>query len=90
MAADDNLMEPVLPVEEGAVSAALAEPVLVVKGNLLHVQNAQGCTMEVYDITGKRVAAVNIDSNDKQVTLNLRKGCYIVKIGSLTRKVSLS
>lgn len=65
------------------------EPALTVRGNTVQIQNAQGNELEVYDITGKLVVAVAIDSNDKVVKLNLRKGFYIVKVGKLTRRISL-
>lgn len=71
-------------------SSLLVEPSLTVRGNVLHIQNAQGSALEVYDVTGKRVILQSIESNDKTVTLNLNKGCYIVRIGKLTRKISLS
>lgn len=77
-------------VEPAEFVSVLAEPTLTVRGNVLHIQNAQGCSLEVYDVTGKRVMLQSIESNEKTVTLNLSKGCYIVRIGKLTRKISLS
>lgn len=65
------------------------EPALTVRGNTIQIQNAQGNELEVYDITGKLIVSVAIDSNDKVVKLNLRKGFYIVKVGKLTRRISL-
>lgn len=77
-------------MEPSECSLLLAEPSITVRGNVLHIQNAQGSSLEVYDVTGKRVMLQSIESNDKSVTLNLNKGCYIVRIGKLTRKISLS
>lgn len=68
----------------------IGEPELEISGNAVSVKNAQGQRLEVYDVTGKRVLSVYIDSNDKTLTLNLRKGCYILRVGKLTRKVALS
>ena len=45
--------------------------------------------MEVYDITGKKVASIRIESNDKTYELSVPRGCYIIKIGSMARKVYL-
>lgn len=59
-------------------------------GNMLHIQNAQGLALEVYDITGKRVLMARIDSNDKKISLNLGKGCYIVRVGKITRKIAIA
>lgn len=65
-------------------------PVTVsVVGNTINVKNAQNLVMEVYDITGKKVAAIRIESNDKTYELSVPRGCYIIKIGSMARKVYL-
>ena len=60
-----------------------------VKGNDILVQNAQGLVLEVYSVTGKKVASVKISSNEESAGLNLTKGCYIVKVGNLVRRVSV-
>lgn len=62
---------------------------VTVKGRSIRVQHAQGSTMEVYSVTGAKVKSVSIDSNDQTVNLNLGKGCYIVKVGNVARKISL-
>lgn len=61
-----------------------------VSGINVRVQNASGAVLEVYSITGVRVFSHKIDSNDKTVGLSsLGKGCYIVKVGKLARKISI-
>ena len=67
-----------------------AEVTLTVKGRQVTIQNAQGNYIEVYDITGKRVFYAPIDSELKQFTLKLHKGCYILRVGTVTRKVYFS
>ena len=62
---------------------------LQVKGNDIHVQNAQGLVLEVYSITGAKIASIKISSNDESAGLNLTKGCYIVKVGNLVRRISV-
>lgn len=71
-------------------SFALDEVQISVKGNQIQVNGAQGLTLEVFDITGKRITSLRIDSPEKNFTLNLRKGCYILRVGKLARKISLS
>jgi len=71
-------------------SAAQGEVSLEVQGRNLHILNAQGQALEVFDITGKLVVSQRIDSNDKHVALTLGKGCYIIRVGKLTRKIALS
>lgn len=62
---------------------------ITVYGANINVKNAQNMMLEVYDITGKKVAAMRVDSQDKTFELSVPKGCYIVKIGNIARKVYL-
>ena len=45
--------------------------------------------MQIYNVAGVRVMTVKIDSSDKTYNLNLPKGCYIVKVGKIVRKISI-
>lgn len=57
-------------------------------GNTIHIKNAEGALIEVYSITGAQILSQRVDSNSKNFEIsNLQKGCYIVKVGKLTRKV---
>lgn len=77
--------------ETAAFSASdWAEASLEVQGRNVHVRNAQGMTLDVFDITGKLVMSVRIDSNDKRISLSLGKGCYLVRVGKMTRKIALA
>lgn len=60
-----------------------------VKASRIHVTGAEGETMHIYNVTGVRVMSVKIDGPDKFYDLNLPKGCYIVKVGRMTRKISI-
>ncbi len=55
----------------------------------VHVTNAEDKNLEVYNITGVRVSLVRIDSNDKLISLNLTRGCYILKVGKVVRKITI-
>lgn len=55
----------------------------------LHISGASGLTLEVVSLTGRRVATVKIDSPSQRIELNIPKGCYILKIGKVVRKVSI-
>lgn len=55
----------------------------------VRITGAQGQFLEIYKITGLQVEKIKIDSNDKKIELNLAKGCYILKVGKLVRKVSI-
>lgn len=63
---------------------------LTVSGNSVHVQNAvPGNTLEVYNVLGIKVHSVKLDAADKTITLNLPKGCYILKIENIVRKIAI-
>ena len=84
-----NEVEPVNAVSEARLQVA-ADIQINVARKTIHIKNAQGETLEVFNITGVRVATVRIDSPDKQVTLNVEKGLYLLRVGNVTRKVQLS
>lgn len=71
------------------MEAELNAVTLTVHDGKAHITNAEGKNLEVYNITGVRVALVHIDSNDKQINLNLGRGCYILKVGKVVRKVTI-
>ncbi len=60
-----------------------------IDNGVLHVSGAEGQTLQIYKITGVGVMSVKVDSDDRYYTLNLAKGCYIVKIGKIARKISI-
>jgi len=62
---------------------------IAVNQSTLHVTGASGMTLEVVSLTGRPVASIKIESPSQRVELNLPKGCYILKIGKLVRKVSI-
>lgn len=62
---------------------------LSIKDGNVHIVGANGEVMEIFNLTGAKVATVRIDSNDKTFALNLQKGCYLIKVGKIVRKVSI-
>lgn len=77
-------------IPEMELSEEMGTVLISVSGTNVRVQNALGAVLEVYSITGVRVFSHKIDSNDKTVDLSsLGKGCYIVKVGKLARKISI-
>lgn len=57
----------------------------------LHIKNANGMMLYVYNLAGKAVCVLKIEGNDKRVDLALPMGLYIVKVGSnFSRKITIS
>jgi hypothetical protein len=57
--------------------------------SVLHVTGANGQVLHVYNVAGVRVMSVKVEGADKRIELNLPKGCYIVKVGKMVRKISI-
>lgn len=55
----------------------------------LNVTGAEGLTLEVIALTGKKVMSQAIVSPSQRIELNIPKGCYIVKVGNMVRKISI-
>ncbi len=60
-----------------------------IEQNVLHVSGASGQTLQIYKVTGVGVMSVKVNSDSEYYTLDLAKGCYIVKIGNIARKISI-
>ena len=53
----------------------------------LHVTGANGQMLYVYNVAGVRLMSVKVEGQDKKIDINLPKGCYIVKVGKVVRKI---
>ena len=62
---------------------------IAINGRTVTISGAQGQTMEIVSLTGRKLMSVRIDSPAQRIELNVPKGCYILKIGKFVRKVSL-
>ena len=60
-----------------------------VNESVLHITGANGLVMQIYNVAGVRVMSVKVEGPDKRFELNLPKGCYIVKVGKVVRKISI-
>lgn len=58
-----------------------------VNESVLHVTGANGLTLQVYNVAGVRVMDIKVEGQDKHYQLNFPKGCYIVKVGKVVRKI---
>ena len=78
-------------ISERGIAEQIEEPAptLAVDGNIVSVQGASGKTLEVVSLTGKTVATYKIEGPAQRLELNLPKGCYILKVGKVVRKVTV-
>ena len=60
-----------------------------VSESVLHITGANGLVMQIYNVAGVRVMSVKVEGQDKRYELNLPKGCYIVKVGNVVRKIAI-
>lgn len=76
------LME-LIEVEQQSAQITLTD------NNVLHITGGAGQVLEIYNVAGVKLKTTKIEGPDHSVTLNLSKGCYIVKVGKTVRKISL-
>ncbi|MBR1547569.1 MAG: T9SS type A sorting domain-containing protein [Prevotella sp.] len=62
---------------------------IAINGQTVTISGAQGLTMEVVSLTGRKVMTAKIESPAQRVELNVPKGCYILKVGKVVRKISV-
>ena len=62
---------------------------ITISGQTVTITGGQGQTLEVVSLTGRRVMTEKIESPAQKIELNVPKGCYILKIGKVVRKVSV-
>ncbi|MBO6030782.1 MAG: T9SS type A sorting domain-containing protein [Prevotella sp.] len=76
--------------EERGVAEMIDEPIaMTIDGNAVTISGAQGLKLIVVSLTGRQIAEYRIDSPAQRIELNLTKGCYVLKVGNVVRKVSI-
>ena len=84
-----------MPMESNARSAIeivdndFQNITISVSESVLHVTGANGLVLQIFNVTGVRVMSIKVEGADKRYELNLPKGCYIVKVGKVVRKISI-
>lgn len=77
-------------VQQSQVEMEQNQVTITIVGYTLRVKNAEGLTLEIYNLTGGKEYTQHIESASKAVNLSqLQPGYYIVKIGKFTRKIYL-
>ena len=87
-----SLAVPVLTIASEMAAPEMVEqtePVISVQQSSVTVTGAVGETLEVVSLTGKSLMTVRIESPSQRIELNVPKGCYILKVGKVVRKVTI-
>jgi len=88
-----SLAVPALAIASEMASPEMAadqqEVTISVQQSTVTVNGAVGQTLEVVSLTGKCLMTVRIDSPSQRIELNVPKGCYILKVGKVVRKVTI-
>ena len=71
------------------IESDLQEITITLTASRLHVANAYCETLQIFNVAGMCVMSVKVDSPDRHYDLSLPKGCYIVKVGTYVRKISV-
>lgn len=83
------------PISAGAGNAIeiidndFSDVTISVSESTLRVTGAAGMTLCIYNVAGVHVQSFRVDGQDRRYELNLPKGCYIVKVGKVVRKISI-
>lgn len=62
---------------------------ITVSGNTVRISGTNGEDIEIFNLTGTKVTTIKTDTTGKTFTVNLAKGCYLLKIGKVVRKISI-
>ncbi len=78
-------------VDGDDIETEMVSVTLRVNGTRVTVSGANGKTLEVYNLTGVKIATFRIDSDEKQLNLStLSRGYYILKVDGVVRKICLT
>ena len=75
--------------EVGLSNIPEGEIIITYSQGVLYVNGGEGKVLEVVSLTGRRLLEQQIDSPAQKIELNIPKGCYIVKVGSVVRKIAV-
>ena len=76
-------------VAPGIEEVADDDITITVNGQTVTVVGGQGKSLEVVSLTGRRVMSAKVENPTQKIELNIPKGCYILKIGKVVRKVTV-
>ena len=76
-------------MDNEGVEAGISTITITANGNTVRISGVNGEDIEVFNLTGTKVTTIKTDSSGKTFTINLPKGCYLLKVGKVVRKISI-
>ena len=77
------------PLEIAAAEQLDERIEISVEGQTVIISGAQGEELIVVSLAGRQVVKAKIDSPSQRIELNIPKGCYILKVGKVVRKIQV-
>ena len=77
------------PLEFAAVEQVDSQVEINIEGQTVYITGAQGEELIVVSLTGRQVVKTKIETPAQRVELNVPKGCYILKVGKVVRKIQV-
>jgi uncharacterized protein YxeA len=76
-------------MDNDGIETSISTISITVTGNTVRISGTNGEDIEVFNLTGTKVTTIKTDTAGKTFTVNLPKGCYLLKIGKVVRKISI-
>lgn len=75
--------------ENETIETSLQKAIKPIGNKEIRVTGFDGEMLEVFNLTGIKVMEIRIDNTDTILSLDLPKGCYILKVNKIVRKISI-
>ena len=75
--------------DNDGIETSISTVNITVSGNTVRISGTNGEDIEIFNLTGTKVTTIKTDTTGKTFTVNLAKGCYLLKIGKVVRKISI-
>lgn len=75
--------------ENETIETSLQKAIKPIGNKEIRVTGSDGEMLEVFNLTGIKVMEIRIDNTDTILSLDLPKGCYILKVNKIVRKISI-
>ena len=81
----------IVRIEYDVTHGPFPDPVEIYSDQIsVRIRNAAaGAKLEIYNVLGLKVQSIKIDTANKTVALSLPKGCYILKLENIVRKIAI-